>query len=46
MRIKNTIKIFTIIAVFVVGFKGLTAQSTLNNMEISYSNYFDSKYIS
>jgi len=42
----NTGKIYLIIAVFVVGFEGLLAQSTLNNMEISLSNSYDSNYIS
>jgi hypothetical protein len=46
MRIINTIKICSIIAVLFVGFEGLIAQSFMNNMEISYNNSFESKYIS
>ncbi len=46
MRNINTIKICSIIAVLLVGFEGLIAQSSMNNMEISYNNSFESKYIS
>ena len=46
MKFLNEIRIFTIMAVFLVGFEGLIAQSTMNNIEISLSNSFDSKYIS
>ena len=46
MRIINTIKIYSSIAVFILSFEGLIAQSTLNNTELSFSNSFDSNYIS
>ena len=46
MRNINTIKMCSIIAVLLVGFEGLIAQSSMNNMEISYNNSFESKYIS
>ena len=46
MRIIYTIKIYAIIFIFTLGFEGLIAQSTLNNLVISYSNSYDSKYVS
>ena len=46
MRIINTIKIYSSIAVFILSFEGLIAQSTFNNTELSFSNSFDSNYIS
>jgi hypothetical protein len=46
MIIINIIKIFTIILVFMVGIDELTAQSVLKKLDISYSNSFESKYIS
>jgi hypothetical protein len=45
MRIINTIKIYSSIAVFILSFEGLIAQLTFNNTELSFSNSFDSKYI-
>ena len=30
----------------IVGFDGLKAQSILNNTELSFSNYYDSEYVS
>ena len=46
MKTISTIKIFTIIVVFFVSFEGLKAQSILDNTELSFSNSFESKYIS
>jgi hypothetical protein len=46
MKIKNTIKILTIVIVFLVGIDGLRAKSILDNTELSISNSYDSNYIS
>lgn len=46
MRIINIIKMYSIIAMPLFGFEGLIAQSALNNMKISFSNSFESKYVS
>lgn len=46
MMIINIVKIYSLIVIFTVGFERLIAQATFNDMEISYSNSLDSKYIS
>jgi len=46
MKIIKTIETYTMISLFLVGTEDLKAQSTFNNMELSFSNSFDSNYIS
>ena len=46
MKIINTITILTIVIVFLVWVKGMKAQSILDNTELSFSNSYDSKYVS
>ncbi len=46
MRIINMIKTYLLIAVIIVCSEGVLAQSTLNDIEISLSNSYDSNYIS
>jgi hypothetical protein len=46
MKIINTIKIYSSIVLIILSFEGLIAQSTLNNTELSFSNSYDSKYVS
>ncbi len=46
MKIINTNMTLTIIIMFLMGVEGLKAQSILDNTELSFSNSFDSNYIS
>lgn len=45
MRKVNNIKLYFTFLIFIMGFEGLEAQSTLHKTKISHSNSFDSKYI-